>query len=335
MAKAIQEKIITSLAQGDFVSGQDLGDKLGVSRAAISNHIKALAEIGLDIFRVTGKGYKLAQPLTLLAREKIFAHLRLIAKQSNDSTKVLDENLLEVHSLIDSTNSYLLRKIPNQISKGQTCVAEYQHAGRGRRGRQWLSPFGSHIYLSMYWPLEQGMSQAMGLSLVIGLAISDAIAFYVNEDVQLKWPNDIYIQGKKVAGILVELEGQTQGLSHCVIGVGINVQMPSSIGEQIDQPWTDLSQHLQQKIDRNELVAQIISNMNKRLIQHQQDGFAGMLDDWHSKDLFLNKAVKIITGSKETKGIYRGVNEQGAMLLECDNKVVPIYGGEVSLRGIK
>ncbi len=326
MAKAIQEKIIKTLAQGDFVSGQQLGDKLGVSRAAISNHIKALTEMGLDIFRVTGKGYKLAQPLSLLAKEKIFAQL----SQLNH-----DDIIVEVHSLIDSTNSYLLRKIPNQISKGQTCVAEYQHAGRGRRGRQWLSPFGSHIYLSMYWSLEQGMSQAMGLSLVIGLAISDAIEHYLPNQVELKWPNDIYIAGKKIAGILVELEGQAQGLSHCVIGVGINVQMPDSTGEQIDQPWTDLSSHVQQAIDRNEFVAHIIANMYKRLTQHQQEGFVAMLGEWHSKDLFLNKAVKIITGDKETLGTYRGVNEQGAMLLENDNKIISVYGGEVSLRGVQ
>ena len=323
MTKAIHEKIIQTLAMGEFVSGQQLGDKLGVSRAAISNHVKHLTEIGLDVFSVTGKGYKLAQPLVLLDKKEILTRLAQITTE---------QIVVEVHSIIDSTNSYLLRKIPNQIVPGQTCIAEYQQAGRGRRGRQWLSPFGSHVYLSMYWPLEQGMSQAMGLSLVIGLAITDAISPYIDEPVMLKWPNDIYISGKKIAGILVELEGQAQGLSHCVIGVGINVQMPSTVGAEIDQPWTDIQANSKQRINRNELVAQIINAMIKRLQQYQRDGFTVMMDEWHNKDLFLNQAVKIITGSKEQLGIYRGVNDQGAMLLEYEGKTSPVYGGEVSLR---
>jgi BirA family transcriptional regulator, biotin operon repressor / biotin---[acetyl-CoA-carboxylase] ligase len=331
MAKAIKEQIIQTLAQGSFVSGQQLGEKLGVSRAAISNHVKSLTDIGLDVFRVTGKGYKLAQPLVLLDQQKILTQL---SKLSADAV-VVENPLIEVHSIIDSTNSYLLRKIPNQISKGQSCVAEYQQAGRGRRGRQWLSPFGSHVYLSLYWPLEQGMAQAMGLSLVIALALSDAISKYSNADIQLKWPNDIYIAGKKVAGILVELEGQAQGLSHCVIGVGVNVQMPPAAAEQIDQPWTDLHNHVAETIDRNKLVAEIIHHIYSRLKQQQNEGFGSMLAQWHEKDIFLNKAVKIMTGAKETYGIYRGVNDQGAMLLETAGTINPIYGGEVSLRSVE
>ncbi len=323
MAKAVREYLIKALASGRFVSGQELGDKLDISRTAISKHIKALVEMGLDIYSVTGKGYKLAQPLALLKKDVISKRLAETAPSCE----------IEVHSLIDSTNSYLMRRLPNQVSQGQVCLAEYQSAGRGRRGRQWISPFGSQIYLSMYWYLEQGLSAAMGLSLVTALAVSDAIYSVTNVQVQLKWPNDVYLGGVKLAGILIDLEGQALEPSHSVIGIGLNLAMPQQAAKQIDQKWTDLQSHCESKIDRNALSAQLIHYLLKRLKQHQSNGLSAMLDEWHARDFYLNKRVKLLTGEKATKGICRGVNNQGALMLEVDGQVKPIYGGEVSLRG--
>jgi len=323
MAKAIREHLIKELAKGEFVSGQHLGKQLDISRTAISKHIKILTEMGLDIYSVTGKGYKLAQPLSLLSRDDIINLL-----PSNGITPEI-----EVHSLIDSTNSYLLRRLPNQLSQGQVCLAEYQSAGRGRRGRKWISPFGSQIYISMYWFLEQGLSAAMGLSLVTALAVSDAIYSLAKIQVQLKWPNDVYLGGVKLAGILIDLEGQALEPSHSVIGIGLNLNMPEQAGEQIDQKWTDLQSHSKDKIDRNVLSAQLIHYLLKRLYQYQDEGLSAMLEEWHAQDFYLNKRVKLLTGERTTKGICRGVNNQGALLLEVDGQISPIYGGEVSLRG--
>ena len=323
MAKAIREHLIRALAKGGFVSGQEQGEKLDISRTAVSKHIKVLTEMGLDIFSVTGKGYKLSQPLSLLNKDDIISLL-----PSNAS---LPE--IEVHSLIDSTNSYLLRRLPNQLSQGQVCLAEFQSAGRGRRGRQWISPFGSQIYLSMYWHLEQGLSAAMGLSLVTALAVSDAIYSLTKIQVQLKWPNDVYLGGVKLAGILIDLEGQALEASHSVIGIGINLNMPEQAAKQIDQKWTDLQSHCKNSVDRNSLSAQLIHHLLKRLHQHQDEGLSVMLEEWHAQDFYLNKRVKLLTGERTTKGICRGVNNQGALMLEIDGQVSPIYGGEVSLRG--
>ncbi|OUR62351.1 biotin--[acetyl-CoA-carboxylase] ligase [Colwellia sp. 39_35_sub15_T18] len=323
MVKAVREHLIKALANGGFVSGQELGNQLDISRTAISKHIKALMSMGLDIYSVTGKGYKLSQPLSLLSANKIFSAL--------PKNSIMPE--VEVHSLIDSTNSYLMRRLPNQVTQGQVCLAEYQSAGRGRRGRQWISPFGSQIYLSMYWYLEQGLSAAMGLSLVTALAVSDAIYSVTNIQVQLKWPNDVYLGGVKLAGILIDLEGQALEPSHSVIGIGLNLSIPQQAAQQIDQKWTDLQSHCASKIDRNILSAQLIHHLLKRLQQHQNNGLAVMLDEWHARDFYLNKRVKLLTGEKETRGICRGVNNQGALMLEVDGQVKPIYGGEVSLRG--
>lgn len=322
MSKALKEALIHELAAGNFISGQDFGAKYGVSRTAISKHIKSLADMGLDIFRVTGKGYKLSQPLTLLDKDNI-----------SDAIELASKPYVEVHHVIDSTNSYLIRRLPNQLQNGQICIAEYQSAGRGRRGRQWISPFGSHLYMSMYWHLETGMSAAMGLSAVTALAISDAIFDLYNIHVQLKWPNDIYLDGVKLAGILIDLEGQSLEPCHCVIGIGLNLSMPKQSGEQVDQPWTDLAQHVDQKIDRNKLAAKIITCLQIRFKEHQSQGLQHMMSEWKVLDYYFNKPVKILTGERETRGICKGINNQGALLLEIDNKIHPIYGGEVSLRG--
>ncbi len=323
MAKAVREHLIKMLAKGEFVSGQEMGNQLAISRSAISKHIKALIEMGLDIYSVTGKGYKLSQPINLLALDKI-----INAWPDNETVPEI-----EVHSLIDSTNSYLLRRLPNQVSQGQVCLAEFQSAGRGRRGRQWISPFGSQIYLSMYWQLSQGLSAAMGLSLVTALAVSEAIYVNTNIRVQLKWPNDIYLQGVKLAGILIDLEGQPLEPSHSVIGIGLNVNMPALAAKQIDQKWTDIQSHSEQTIDRNSLCAQIIYQLVVKLERYQAEGLTTMIDEWNTQDCYLNKRVKLLTGERVTKGICRGVNNQGALLLEVDGQIKPIYGGEVSLRG--
>jgi len=301
-----------------------IGDELGISRAAVSKHISGIIEMGIDIFSVTGKGYQIAQPISLLDRAEILNYLS-IGKQSTT---------LEVHSLIDSTNSYLLRRIPHQVKQGQVVIAEHQSAGRGRRGRQWVSPFGSHIYMSMYWYLEQGMSAAMGLSVVTALAVSDAIKELCNLDVALKWPNDIYLNGKKLAGILIDLEGQTLEPCHCVIGIGLNINMPNKAAESIDQPWTDLQSHTKSKMNRNKLTSLLIDCLHRRLTAHKESGISSMMEDWHKHDLYMNKPVKLVTGEKEVFGICRGINTQGALLLEVDQQIKPIYGGEVSLRGM-
>lgn len=324
MTQFVKEQLIKELASGNFVSGQAIGELLGISRAAVSKHIKGIQEMGLDVYSVTGKGYRFSEPLVLLDKTKIIENL---------DTNHLDTKL-DVQTIIDSTNSYLVRRIPNQLKQGQVCVAEFQQAGRGRRGRQWISPFGSHVYMSMYWHLEQGLAAAMGLSVVAALAVSDAINLLYNVQVELKWPNDIYLNGVKLAGILIDLEGQALEPCHSVIGIGLNINMPEKSAKDITQKWTDLQSHTREHIDRNELIAVIINCLRNRLMQHQTSGLNTMLDDWHKQDVYLNKPVKLLTGDKETLGTCKGINTQGALLLEVAGKVKPIFGGEVSLRGL-
>ncbi len=326
----IRENIIERLASAEFVSGEQLGEEFGVSRAAIAKHIEAISDMGLDIYRVTGKGYCLAKNIQLLDKSTIIRYLQ----QREPSLDNSCTNKVETFGVLSSTNDYLMTEVSKGIVEGQVCLAEYQTAGRGRRGRQWISPYGSNIYLSQYCFLEQGMSQAMGLSVVAALAVFSAIKSLYDVEVELKWPNDIYLAGKKLAGILIDLEGQPLESCHCVIGIGLNIAMPDKSAEQVDQPWNDLSTLGITDVNRNTLSAEIIYQLNKYLTEYKEIGLSKMLVMWHQHDIYYNQSIKIVTGNKETIGISRGIDHQGALLMEIDDVVSPVYGGEVSLRGL-
>ncbi|NAZ96790.1 bifunctional biotin--[acetyl-CoA-carboxylase] ligase/biotin operon repressor BirA [Vibrio toranzoniae] len=309
--------LLKCLADGEFHSGEDLGEMIGVSRAAISKHIKGIQEWGLDIYRVQGKGYKLAERLDMLDQQKLSA-------VSHDAS-------LDLISIIGSTNQHLLERT-NTLKSGSVCVAEYQSAGRGRRGREWVSPFGANLYLSMYWRLDAGMAAAMGLSLVVGVAVVEALEVMGVEGVKLKWPNDLYHNDKKLAGILVELSGQSGGAAHIVIGLGLNLSMdPKTSG--IGQPWTSLKEVCGGKVpDRNHLAQTLINAWDKALVDYELKGMSNFVARWNRLDNFLGRNVKLIIGPREIEGIVQGIDEQGAVLLKTDNGIESYIGGEISLR---
>jgi len=313
----IKLAILKSLSTGDFISGEELGEQLGISRAAISKHIKGIQDWGIDIFRVQGKGYQLSQPLQLLDESILKASL---------NTPV------ELIPIIDSTNQYLLDQV-NELESGSVCIAEYQAKGRGRRGREWVSPFGSNLYMSMFWRLDAGMAAAMGLSLVVGVAIVEALEKLGLNGVKLKWPNDLYYQDRKLAGILVEMSGQAGGAANLVIGMGMNLMMPEQT-EGITQPWASLTEVADKEhIDRNQLAITMINTLNSALSDYEIYGMSGFVERWNRLDNFLGRPIKLIMGPREITGIAKGINEQGAVLLETENGVESFIGGEISLRG--
>lgn len=303
------------LSCGEFVSGELLGAELGISRAAIGKQIKGIMSWGLDIYSVQGKGYRLSKPIQLLDKHTI---------------EHLTSKNVDLIPVIESTNQYLLDHTES-IESGSVCIAEYQSNGRGRRGRQWVSPFGSNIYLSMYWRLEAGMAASMGLSLVVGVAIVEALESIGIHGIKLKWPNDLYYQDKKLAGILVEMNGQAGGAANLVIGMGMNIDMPEAI-EGIDQPWTSLSQVIDELPDRNLLAATLINTWNTTLENYEFEGMNGITERWNRLDNFIGRPARLIMGNREIQGTVRGINEQGGILLETENGVESYIGGEISLR---
>lgn len=311
-------QLISILADGEFHSGEQLGIAMGMSRAAINKHIQTVRDWGVDIFTVPGKGYSLPYPIQLLEEEKILA--------------MLPAGGVSVLPVIDSTNQYLMDRIA-QLNSGDACVAEYQQAGRGRRGRKWFSPFGSNLYLSMYWKLEQGPAAAMGLSLVIGIVMAEVLHSLGAADVRVKWPNDLYLNDRKLAGILVELTGKTGDAAHLVIGAGINLKMREPATDTINQGWINL-QEAGVNIDRNELTATLLKELRSALNHFEQEGLTPFIARWRGLDNFLDRPVKLLIGDQEIHGIERGIDPQGALLLEQDGLIKPYIGGEISLRGV-
>ncbi|QDY40560.1 bifunctional biotin--[acetyl-CoA-carboxylase] ligase/biotin operon repressor BirA [Candidatus Pantoea soli] len=314
--QSVPLRLVALLADGEFHSGEHLGEALGMSRAAINKHIQTLKSWGLDVYTVTGKGYSLPAPIQLLDEAAIRAQLQ----QAN----------LDVIPVIDSTNQYLLDRM-DQLTSGYACIAEYQQAGRGRRGRKWFSPFGANLYMSMYWRLDQGPAAAMGLSLVIGIVMAEVIQSLGAPDVRVKWPNDLYLHDRKLAGILVELTGKTGDAAQIVMGAGINLMMRAEGTAEINQGWINL-QEAGIEIDRNQLAARMINSLREALPLFERDGLAPFITRWEALDNFINRPVKLLIGDREVHGIARGIDQQGGLLLEQDGEIKSWVGGEISLR---
>ncbi|MFP3440614.1 bifunctional biotin--[acetyl-CoA-carboxylase] ligase/biotin operon repressor BirA [Pantoea sp. SIMBA_133] len=311
-------KLIDILADGEFHSGEQLGETLGMSRAAINKHIQTLKSWGLEVYTVTGKGYSFPAPLQLLNEQEILGQL----SQAD----------IAVIPVIDSTNQYLLERM-HSLPSGSVCLAEYQQAGRGRRGRHWFSPFGANLYMSMYWRLEQGPAAAMGLSLVIGIIMAETLRSLGAQDVRVKWPNDIYLHDRKLAGILVELTGKTGDAAQIVMGAGINLAMRTAEAAQINQGWINL-QEAGVTINRNELAATLINRLREALPVFEQEGLTPFVTRWAELDNFINRPVKLLIGEREVHGIARGIDNQGGLQLEQDGKIQSWVGGEISLRPV-
>lgn len=313
------------LSDGEFHSGEALGKTLGISRAAVANHVKTLSNLGLDIYSVTGRGYKLANHIELLDSEKVNALCN-----TNYS--------LETYSIIDSTNEFLMQKIRanSELVDGHSVVAECQTAGRGRRGRKWQSPFGSHVYFSQYRTIEDGLSAAAGLSLAVGIAVKRVCEKIVGDQIQLKWPNDILSNNRKLAGVLIEAEGQSDGRCHLVIGIGINFNMPEKNAEEIEQAWVDLKTLAGSNLDRNQFVAYLLEELDVIVAEYKANRLDNLVDEWNGSNAFKDSNVEISSNTSVKSGKCIGIDTSGALLVESNDtgKVEKIFGGEVSLRKV-
>lgn len=313
--------VVRLLADGNVHSGEELGDLLGVSRTAVWKQLQKLEKLGVIVDSVKGKGYQIPGGLELLDADRLQAGLNTNAKQYFRH--------FDIRHTTESTNSVLLQDA--EASSGVICLAEHQSAGRGRKGRQWVSPFGRNIYFSTAWEYTGGAAALEGLSLAVGVAIVRALKKNGIDGVQLKWPNDVLWQQQKLAGILLEMKGDAAGICQVVVGVGLNVHMSDQEGAAIDQGWASLMK-LQPTISRNQLVIDIANELLPLLATFHQNGFAPWKEEWESFDEFRGKEVDIHVGSQVTTGTVLGVNETGALRLQTATGEQLIYGGEASLR---
>lgn len=315
--------ILKTLSDGCFHSGEALAKAAGVTRAAVWKAIQTLqSEYALDIHSVRGRGYRLAQSIELLDRATILQYLHNNSQLAG----------LETFLSIESTNQYLLHNPADDVRAPWVVLAERQSAGRGRRGRTWQSPFAGNIYFSLLWRFNQVNANFIGLSLVVGVIVCRLLSHLGIEQLGLKWPNDVLCQGKKLCGILIEMRGETNGPYDAVIGVGLNLTMPTEVGRQIDQPWISLQQLSTAMPARNTLAAQLTDAMLETLPQFETRGLQPFLAEWKRLDLYRDQQVTLHLGENVIQGIERGVDEQGALLVEHNGKLQRYYSGEMSLR---
>jgi BirA family biotin operon repressor/biotin-[acetyl-CoA-carboxylase] ligase len=316
-------KLLSLIADGGFHSGTALGKELGITRAAVWQHIQHLLSLGLRIDALSGKGYRLSQRLDLLDSDGILSQIQASAHQKISKIAILP--------CVDSTNNYL-RKQPHSGQGVSICLAEFQSNGRGRMGRSWISPFASNIYLSIAWQFAHGSERLAGFSLVVALAIVRALKRLGLQSAGIKWPNDVLWNRAKLAGVLIEASGEMHGPTHVVLGLGLNVNMPAHAANNIDQPWTDLS-HAKISVPRNKIAAYLIEELLQIITTFGEHGFPHFMDEWAKYDLCLNHHVSIAgSGNTHYEGIARGVDATGLLLLEQSDGIKAYASGDVHLR---
>lgn len=298
--------LVSLLSDGAYHDGTSIGSQLTISRAAVWKLIKKLEQYAIPLVCTKGKGYKLDSPLILLDKNKINSQLR------HRSVEII---ILEKTS---STNDYL-KNIERNNHKIIACLAEMQTAGRGRLQRQWHSPFAENIYLSILCPFEKDISELSGLSLVAALAICHALEKSIdlhNKNLKVKWPNDILIDGQKLAGVLVEIEAESNGFCQVIVGIGVNVNMQKALKKDINQNWISLSQATNQYTNRNSLGAEIIDVLIDYFERFSSKGFSGFKQEWKKRDHLNNTMISLKSGDKNARGICLGVNNQGHLKIE-------------------
>ena len=298
------QQLIELLDQSKTVSGRVLGAALGMSRMGIQKRMQQLVDNGLPVEAVPGKGYSLADGISLLTSTRIRSYLESDSLES-----------LEVMQSIPSTNSHLLSQSV-EISRARICVAESQSAGRGRRGNDWQSAPYRNVMMSISWGFDRWPDTITGL----GLAVSLAIAEYLNEryqiDAKIKWPNDLMVGDDKLGGILIDVAGEASSACNVVIGLGLNVHQPDwSNGEAYR--WQDLTS-LGSVVDRNELIGHISAKLINMLQVFNRVGFAPMVDRWNALSCYAGRRVRVGSGSY-VEGKVQTVDAAGALIIKSDD----------------
>jgi BirA family biotin operon repressor/biotin-[acetyl-CoA-carboxylase] ligase len=323
-----REELVRLLADGAEHSGEDLARTLEVSRAAVWKHVQQLAEWGLEVQAVPGRGYRLGQPIDLLDPARVRASLPGLA-----ADRLRD---LAVELELDSTNSALVARGSVPPGLFDACLAEFQVAGRGRRGRPWIAPLGSGLCLSVSWTFPETPSQLSALSLAVGVAIIRALQGFGLRDVALKWPNDVLLAGRKLGGILIELRAEAGGPAFAVIGIGLNMRLTAAARAAIEATGlapaslADATGALMPS--RSDLAASLIGHVVAALLEFEARGFDAFAAEWAAADALSGRAARLVMGDASVDGIARGIDADGALQLEVDGGIQRFFSGDVSLR---
>jgi BirA family biotin operon repressor/biotin-[acetyl-CoA-carboxylase] ligase len=326
-AAPLVARVYGALARGGFHSGTELARLLGVSRSAIWKAAMMLRELGVVVHAVRNRGYRLPTACEALDTERI---RELLTADVRGRIRRMDA----AWSLA-STNATLLARTDLRSGEADVLVAEYQTAGRGRRGRPWMAPPGGAICLSIGWSFPQVPRDLGALGLAVGVCVLRALRRHVTRSISLKWPNDLLVEERKLAGILIEMRAETNGPSYVVIGVGINVALGPKLLEQIAAAGTqavDLRAAGADHTSRNAVIASLVESIVSGLLEFAHTGLRPFLDEWKRADALRGRAIDVHSGERVVSGLARGIDLAGALLVETPAGVQRFVAGEVSVR---
>jgi BirA family biotin operon repressor/biotin-[acetyl-CoA-carboxylase] ligase len=311
------------LSDGAFHSGQDLASEFQLSRASIFNVLGQAEAMGLTVHAVRGRGYRIPGPVDWLDDAAVAGHLGTLSRAFD--VRILDS--------VDSTNTALMAAAMSGAADGTVLCAEHQVAGKGRRGRPWHAVLGGSLTFSVLWRFDNGLQSLAGLSLAVGLAVARTINRHSRHPARLKWPNDILVDYRKLAGILVEVQGDMDGAAFAVVGIGLNIHLSEAQRDAVDQAVVDLAE-MGVTVGRNRLLADCLQELHAVLSVFRQHGFAALRADWMALDAYADKTVALmLPDARSVHGMAAGVDETGAFLLRDQQASLHAYsGGEISLR---
>ncbi len=317
--------LLHRLASGRILAMESLSCDLGVSIDSLRGDLEALRTFGLEVEDLRDDRVRLGSPLEVLDRNAILACLGAQSRRNLEDLEVLFETR--------STNQYLLdlaREVDSVAPRA--CLAEVQIAGRGRGGRLFLSTLGGSVLLSVLWPVKGSAAGLLGLSPTVAVAVARVLESEGVEGVGLKWPNDILVGGRKVCGILLELGQDRRDRRVLVIGIGINVKLSDSGGRPIDQPWTDLHRELGRTPSRNRVAGLVIEAVMESVRAYFREGFGSFRREYRDRDLLEGRELRLLQADTEIRGVGRGLDESGALLVETAGRVTAHLSGDVSVR---